>query len=210
MRGFIEVLDAAEQLAGGPNCSDEEFEMWVGLLRANLLRLGALAPSTGNFLSFLPPTGPWVPVTQLDLDCNRYCGDGALRLRIPVARFDAWRAENGFRPQTAAPAVDARSGKLELDQTSPMHGDGTVRHSTRRKRAQPLDAEIDAAKLEALDPNDARAVFAVLQRHAEAETGSFLGFIEGEGCKYRTPAGRVEFFNFEALRRRMKRAAKGR
>ena len=107
MSGFIEVVDAAEQLAGGPNCSDEEFEMWVGLLRANLLRLGALAPSTGNFLSFLPPTGPWVPVTQLDLDCNRYCGDGALRLRIPVARFDAWCVENGFRPQAAAPTVDA-------------------------------------------------------------------------------------------------------
>ena len=206
MRGFIEVLDAAEQLAGGPNCSDEDFQACAGLVRANLLRLGALVPGSGSFHA----PGSWVPVTQVDLDCNRYLGDDGLRLRIPVARFDAWRAENGFRPQTAAPAVDARSGKLELDQTSPMHGDGTVRHSTRRKRAQPLDAEIDAAKLEALDPNDARAVFAVLQRHAEAETGSFLGFIEGEGCKYRTPAGRVEFFNFEALRRRMKRAAKGR
>ncbi len=206
MGGFIEVVDAAEQLAGGPNCSDDEFEMWVGVLRADLIKLGALAPSTGSFHAL----GGWVPVTQVDLDCNRYGGDDGLSLRIPVARFDAWRVENGFRPQTAAPAVDARSEKLELNQTSPMHGDGTVRHSTRRKRAQPLDAEIDAAKLEALDPNDALAVFAVLQRHAEAKTGSFLGFIEGEGCKYQTPAGRVKFFTFEALRRRMRRAAKGR
>ena len=103
MSGFIEVVDAAEQLAGGPNCSDEEFEMWVGVLRADLIKLGALAPSYGSFHAL----GGWTPVTQLDLDCNRYLGDDGLRLRIPVARFDAWRAENGLRPQTAPPAVDA-------------------------------------------------------------------------------------------------------
>ncbi len=207
MDGFIEVLDAAEQLAGGSNCSDEDFELCVGVLRANLLALGALAPSSGSFLA---PSGPWVPVTEVDLDLNRYQGDDALRLRIPCARLDAWRVENGYLPRAATPAVDARSERLEPAQASPMPGGTTVLHSMKRKRAQPLDSEIDSAKLEALDPTDARAVFAVLQRHAEAGKGAFLGFVEGEGCKYRTPAGRVEFFTFEALRRRMSRAAKGR
>lgn len=107
--GFIEVIDAAEQLAGGPNCSDEEFEMWVGVLRADLVKLGVLAPRSGSFHT----PGGWVPVTQVDLDCNRYLGDDGLRLRIPRARFEAWRVENGFLPQAVAPVADARDAPRE-------------------------------------------------------------------------------------------------
>jgi hypothetical protein len=78
-------------------------------------------------------------------------------------------------------------------------------NSTKGKRAQPLTAEIEAAKLEATNPEDYMAVFAVLQRHAEQRIVPFLGFVEGEGCKYQTPNG-IEIFTQEALRKRMKRA----
>lgn len=108
MSGFIQVVDAAELLAGGAACSDGEFESWVGVLRANLLTLGALAPSSGGALA---PAGPWVPVTQVDLDLNRYQGDDILQLRLPRARFEAWRREVGVQPQTRpeAPTAGARN-----------------------------------------------------------------------------------------------------
>ena len=89
-------------------------------------------------------------------------------------------------------------------------GPGKMGNSTKDKRAQPLSAEIEAAKLEATNPADVYSVYAVLQRWAEKCKTPFIGFAEGEGCKYQTSAGTVAFFTLGALRKRMSRAANAR
>jgi hypothetical protein len=99
----------------------------------------------------------------------------------------------------SAPAVEAAT----------IAGPGKMGNSTKGKRAQPLSAEIEAAKREATNPDDAHSVYAVLQRWADERKAPFLGFVQGEGCKYQTPDG-VEFFTLDALRKRMNRAAKTR
>ncbi len=80
-------------------------------------------------------------------------------------------------------------------------------HSTKPKRAQPLDAEIEAAKREAIDASSPHAVFAVLQHWAEQGKRPLIGFAEGEGIKYLKAGGTVGFFTLDALRKRMSRAA---
>ena len=99
----------------------------------------------------------------------------------------------------AAPAVEA------VTESAPFK----MGNSTKGKRAQPLAAEIEAAKREATNPDDYLSVFAVLQRHAELRKPPFLGFVEGEGCKYQTPSG-VDIFTRDALRKRIKRATNAR
>ena len=110
-----------------------------------------------------------------------------------------WRFTPGSLTPESAPAVEAAT----------IAGPGTMRHSTKGKRAQPLSAEIEAAKREATNPDDAHAVYAVLQRWANEDKAPFLGFVEGAGCKYQTLGGE-KFFTLDALRKRMNRAAKAR
>ncbi len=89
-------------------------------------------------------------------------------------------------------------------------GPGKMGNTTKGRRTHPLGAEIEAARREATSPDDYHSVYAELQRLAEQGKGPFIGFAEGEGCKYQTPAGTVAFFNRDALRKRMQRAANAR
>jgi len=118
--------------------------------------------------------------------------------RKPPGDWLAWAEAKGFTPYWL---------RLPVGEAATIAGPGAVRHSTKGKRAQPLDAEIEAAKHEATNPSDAHAVYAVLQRWAEERKAPFIGFVEGEGIKYQTPTGEVDFFTFAALRKRMSRAA---
>ncbi len=102
--------------------------------------------------------------------------------------------------QVAAPAGEAVT----------IAGPGKMGNTTKGRRTHPLGAEIEAARREATNPDDFHSVFAVLQRWAEARRAPFIGFAEGEGCKYEKAAGTVAFFKSSALRKRMNRAANAR
>ncbi|CUA99921.1 hypothetical protein [Thiomonas bhubaneswarensis] len=129
-------------------------------------------------------------------------------LYMTKAELRAWAKE--CAPDFLGSALLAEPQAAPAGEVATIAGPGTVRHNTKGKRAQPLDAEIEAAKHEATNPNDAHAVYAVLQRWAEERKAPFIGFAEGEGIKYQTPAGEVDFFRFDALRKRMSRAANAR
>lgn len=132
-----------------------------------------------------------------------------VELVAPVAETGLGSA---LAEQDAATATPSKPEPQQVrsEKAATVTAGGTVRHSAKGKRTQLLDAEIEAAKREATAPNNAPSVFAVLQRYAEARKAPFLGFSEGDGCKYQTPAGEVKFFTLEALRKRMTRAANGR
>ena len=122
--------------------------------------------------------------------------------RKPPGEWLAWAASKGFAPYWLAepqPAAEAAT----------IAEPRTLGNSTKGKRAQRLTAEIEAARREATNPDDAHAVYALRQRWAEERKRPFLGYVEGEGCKYQTPDG-VEFFTLDALRKRMNRAANAR
>jgi len=124
-------------------------------------------------------------------------------LYMTKAELRAWAKE-------CAPDFLGSALLAEPESAPTIEGLGTVRNSTKGKRAQQLDAEIEAAKREATNPSGAHAVYAVLQRWAEQGKAPFIGFAQGEGIKYLTPAGGVGFFTFDALRKRMKSAANAR
>lgn len=120
----------------------------------------------------------------------------------------AWAREHAPRWLDYAPLAEpiATPAQQPASVTEP----GTVRHSTKGKRAHILNAEIEAAKAVATNPENVAAVYAVLQRYAEQGNAPFIGFVEDEGIKYAMPSGKVEIFTIEALRKRMRRAASAR
>ncbi|OZB77156.1 MAG: hypothetical protein B7X36_01005 [Thiomonas sp. 14-64-326] len=128
-------------------------------------------------------------------------------LYMAKAELRAWAKEHA--PDLLGSALLAEPKSAPAAEAATIAGPGTMHHSTKGKRAQPLSAEIEAAKREATNPDDAYSVYAVLQRLADERKAPFLGFVQGEGCKYQTPDG-VEFFTLAALRKRMNRAAKTR
>ena len=105
-----------------------------------------------------------------------------------------------------APGKGAEPG----EQAAAVAAKGTTRHSINAKRKIVLDAEIEAAKHSATNPDDAHAVYAVLRQRAVKGEAPFIGFVEDEGIKYETPGGKVKMLSFDALRKRMKRAANAR
>lgn len=163
---------------------------------------------------------------SLDTDAN----DPAWEAKHRASKFEDWAAAQGMKSASPAEwlawadamgepvhcgfrlAVEQYAQSAPAGKAATVAGPGTVRQSTKGKRAQALDAEIKAAQREATNPADAAAVYAVLQRWAEDKErkAPFIGFVEGEGIKYSKPSGGVAFFTIDALRKRLKRAANGR
>ena len=157
-----------------------------------------------------------------ELAAQQHYAFGPASWKIYAGDFAAWARSRGWTlPESfneCRAVTPSKPGNMtQVEPEAALAGEvsgeakpSTSRHSTKGKRAQLLDSEIEAAKGEATNPSDAHAVYAVLQRWAEQGKAPFIGFVEGEGIKYPTPAGGVGFFTFDALRKRMSRAAKAR
>ena len=96
----------------------------------------------------------------------------------------------------------------------PASHPGVAVHRTSR-RSNPLDGPLALAKQRAADPSSWQSVWAELVRLAESEEPPIplIGFVEGEGVKYRNLSDQgeeIEFLNREALRARMSRERRGR
>jgi hypothetical protein len=128
-----------------------------------------------------------------------YAGDFAA-----WARHEGWSLPSEF-DGLACPSSSSQTG-LTDKVAAPTASEKTI-HSTKGKRKYPLTAEIEAARREATDPDDAHAVYTVLRQWAEQKKGPFIGFVQGEGIKYQRPNDeRVYFLTPDALRKRMSRA----
>lgn len=160
-------------------------------VRVEWSRALASAVQRGELVAMNRPTRP--PINQREID-------GAV---FDAAAVRAWLKPLGFSVSAVPEAAPA-------GEVATIAGPGTVRNSTKGKRAQQLDAEIEAAKREATNPSDAHAVYAVLRRWAEEEKPPFIGFVEDEGIQYLVNTETPKFFTLDALRKRMSRAAKAR
>jgi len=83
------------------------------------------------------------------------------------------------------------------------------------RRSTPLDGPLALAKQCAADPSSWQSVWAELVRLAESEKppSPLLGFVEGEGVKYRNLSEQgdgIEFLSREALRARLRRTLRPR
>ena len=121
------------------------------------------------------------------------------------AELRAWAREHA--PDLLGSALLVEPKSAPAAEAATIAGPGKMGNSTKGKRAQPLSAEIETAKREATNPDDAYSVYAVLQRWADERKAPFLGLVKGVGCKYLTPDGKFEIFTPAALRKRMNRAA---
>jgi len=121
------------------------------------------------------------------------------------ARHEGWSLPSEF-DGLGCPSSSSQKG-LTDKVAAPTANEKTI-HSTKGKRKYPLTAEIENARREATDPDDAHAVYAVLQRWAEQRITPFIGFAGDEGIKYLKPNGVVGFLTQAALRKRMSRARK--
>jgi hypothetical protein len=87
-------------------------------------------------------------------------------------------------------------------------------HRVGKDRTDILDPVIAVAERRATEPGNWQSVWPVLIKLAESDDehrpDPLLGYIEGEGIKYRTQQGKVEFFTARMLQDRFRRRARKR
>ncbi|MGF6996336.1 hypothetical protein [Paraburkholderia sp. GAS32] len=131
--------------------------------------------------------------------------DGERRFRFiwsEVERFEAEHTgDDGQAKDTSSAMGMSEDSRINAQELAPEHR--AVRHTT-KNRIHPLDAEIERARRNALDPDDTNAVWVEILKLADSQVGCLLGVDDGE-VKY-DANGTVRFFKKRTLGERLRRA----
>lgn len=121
--------------------------------------------------------------------------------------LNTWLTANEPRTPWRFPDPEFSNGTPQSQVDSPV----VTTHSFGRKRGHALTAVIEVARKSATSADDYQSVWAELVKTAEStdRPSILLGYVEGEGIKYRGDS-EVKFFTKEALRKMFERAAAAR
>lgn len=198
-----------------------DWSLWAFMpkatLRAAVLLSVGLEPSpirtvrTGDAPPMFAEPGPEFQ-RRLTLACAHLSGHGPLRAirvmdllqpdeaLVSLPEFRAWAEGLGWTMPEAFPGANAPAPAAD-----PAPAVAPKMHKTKR-RADPLAAVLAEAKRNALDSTDWQSVWAALVKLAEpaSRPAPLLGYVEGEGVKYRsdTAAQGVDYLTRDALRKR--------